>query len=120
MQRGTRAPDRSTHSPSWLTVVGQGSDLGPPYTHARDQPAAVFGEEQHEHPGGIDSPDLAQANRLLMPAEQFHGAFQVHGRVAMVEEAEGRRLSDTPPVWTSRGHFLPERLFGVSTTVVRG
>ncbi len=48
--------------------------MGPPNAGTRDQPPAVSGQKQHERPGVIGSPDLRQANRLLMPAEQLHGA----------------------------------------------
>lgn len=44
--------------------------MGPPHTSARDQPAVIFSEEQHERPGAAGSPDLPQVNRLLMPAKQ--------------------------------------------------
>jgi len=60
-------------------TVGWGSGAGPPNARAHDQPAAVFGEKQHERPGPIGSPDLPQANRLLMLAEPLHCVCQVRG-----------------------------------------
>ncbi len=56
-----------------------GVQAGPPNARAHDQPAAVFGQKQHERPGPIGSPDLPQANRLLMLAEQLHCVCQVRG-----------------------------------------
>lgn len=38
---------------------------------------AVFGEEEHENPDTIGSPDLAEAHRLVMLAEGLHGAADI-------------------------------------------
>jgi hypothetical protein len=50
-----------------------------PHTNARDQAAAVFTEEQHEHPGPVVRSDLPQANRLLTPTEQSYRALEAGG-----------------------------------------
>lgn len=108
---------RSENRPGTSSATGGwGSGVGPPNAGARDQAAAVFGEKQHERPGAIGGPDLTQANRLLVPAEQLHGVCQVRGLdapEACVPQptaiGKGERLSRRGPVPDHVGTAAAER-----------